>query len=322
MEHASHPTGMDRRNRHRARQWAMGASLAVSFLMLAGKLTAAYLTGSTAIFSDAAESVIHLVATGFAGFSLWYAATPPDTSHPYGHGKIAYFASAVEGVLILAAACGILWTGIQDLMRGPEVHRIGTGLYILGGLTVVNLALGWYLIRVGRRTNTLVLVSNGQHVMTDMWTSLGVIVGVGLVGLTGITWLDPVVAIVVAVNILWTAGTLLRRSVYGLMDAADPSATKRILDVLDDAVDERVIAEYHQVRHRRAGDQVWVEYHLMVPGDMPIHEAHARSHEVEDRVDALFPDSDVHVTAHLEPRRHAEAHPEGHTEPVDPLREA
>jgi len=299
----------------------MGASLAVSFLMLGGKLAAAYLTGSTAIFSDAAESVIHLFATGFAGFSLWYAATPPDTSHPYGHGKISYFASAFEGALILVAACGILWTAVQDLMTGPEVHRIGTGLYILGGLTAVNLALGRYLIHVGRRTNTLVLISNGQHVMTDMWTSLGVIVGVALVGWTGVSWLDPAVAILVAGNILWTAGLLLRRSVYGLMDAADPSATKQILDVLTEAQDERVIAAFHQVRHRRAGDQVWVEYHLMFPGDMPIHEAHDRSHAVEDRVDDLFPDSDVHVTAHLEPRRHAEAHPEDHSEPADPLRQ-
>ncbi len=299
----------------------MGASLAVSFLMLGGKLAAAYLTGSTAIFSDAAESVIHLFATGFAGFSLWYAATPPDTSHPYGHGKISYFASAFEGALILVAACGILWTAVQDLMTGPEVHRVGTGLYILGALTAVNLALGRYLIYVGRRTNTLVLISNGQHVLTDMWTSLGVIVGVALVGWTGISWLDPAVAILVAGNILWTAGLLLRRSVYGLMDAAEPSATKQILDVLTDAQDERVIAAFHQVRHRRAGDQVWVEYHLMFPGDMPIHEAHDRSHAVEEEVDALFPDSEVHVTAHLEPRRHAEAHPEDHHEPADPLRQ-
>lgn len=298
----------------------MVASFLVSFLMLAGKITAAYLTGSTAILSDAAESVIHLFATGFAGFSLWYAATPPDPDHPYGHGKISYFASAVEGTLILIAAAGIAWTAVHDLIAGAELQQLDIGLYLIGGLTIVNLVLGQYLIRTGRRTNSIVLVSNGQHVMTDMWTSLGVVVGVGLVWLTGIRWLDPAVGLLVAGNILWTASRLLRRSVHGLMDEADPEATRALLDELSSAVDEDLIAGVHQVRHRRSGDQVWIEYHLMFPGDMPIHEAHARSHEVEDRVDALFPDEEVHVTAHLEPRRHDEAHPDEHREPADPLR--
>ena len=298
----------------------MMASLLVSFLMLAGKVTATYLTGSTAILSDAAESVIHLFATGFAGFSLWYAATPPDPGHPYGHGKIAYFASAVEGTLILLAALGVAWTAVRDLMVGASLQRLDVGLYLIAGLTLVNLALGQYLIRTGRRTNSLVLVSNGQHVMTDMWTSLGVVVGVGLVWLTSLQWLDPVVGLLVAGNILWTASGLLRRSVYGLLDEADPEATKALLDELGTAVEEDLIAGFHQVRHRRSGDQVWIEYHLMFPGDMPIHEAHARSHQVEDRVDALFPDEDAYVTAHLEPRRHDEAHPDQHREPTDPLR--
>jgi len=299
----------------------MSLSLGVSFVMLVGKLGAAYLTGSTAIFSDAVESVIHLFATGFAGFSLWYASTPPDPDHPYGHGKIAYFASAVEGTLILLAAVGIGWMAVHDLMIGPDLQRLDQGLYVIGALTAINLGLGWYLVRTGRRTNSLVLVSNGQHVLTDMWTSLGVIVGVGLVWLTGIRWLDPAVGLLVAVNILWTATSLLRRSVYGLMDEADPDATQALLDELAEAKEEGVIAEFHQVRHRRAGDQVWIEYHLMFPGDMTIEEAHARSHDVEDEVDALFPDDDVHVTAHLEPRRHDDNHPEGHREPADPLRE-
>lgn len=311
----------DRSSAAAARKRAMAASLGVSFLMLVGKVGAAVLTGSTAILSDAAESVIHLFATGFAGFSLWYAATPPDPDHPYGHGKISYFASAVEGTLILIAACIIGWAAVRDLLVGTTLQQIDVGLYLLGGLTVVNLALGQYLVRVGRRTNSLVLISNGQHVMTDMWTSFGVIAGVGLVGLTGIQWLDPAVALLVAANILWTAKDLLRRSVYGLLDEADRDATQALLDELDATKADGVIAEFHQVRHRRAGDQVWVEYHLMFPGDMSIREAHARSHDVEDRVDALFPDDTVHVTAHLEPRRHDEAHPEGHREPADPLRQ-
>ena len=321
MDTSDSQTDTRRADAEAAQRRAMALSLGVSFLMLAGKLGAAYLTGSTAIFSDAAESVIHLFATGFAGFSLWYAATPPDPDHPYGHGKIAYFASAVEGTLILLAAGTIGWVAVRDLLAGPDLRQLNLGLYLLGALTLINLALGGYLIRTGRRTNSLVLVSNGQHVMTDMWTSLGVIVGVGLVWLTGLRWLDPAVGLLVAANILWTALGLLRRSAHGLMDEADPEATQALLDKLAAAKEAGTIAEFHQVRHRRSGDQVWVEYHLMFPGDMTIEDAHARSHDVEDRVDALFPDDEVHVTAHLEPRRHDDNHPEGHREPADPLRE-
>ena len=300
----------------------MAASMAVSFVMLVGKIVAASLTGSAAIFSDAAESVVHLFATGFASFSLWYAATPPDQNHPYGHGKVAYFASAVDGVLILVAAIGIVWTAVTDLVTGTELYRLDIGIYLLVALTGINLLLGWYLVRTGRRTNSIVLVSNGQHVLTDMWTSLGVVAGVGLVWLTGIRWLDPVVAILVAINIVWTASGLIRRSIYGLMDKADQEATERILDVLARARDAGVITDFHQVRHRRTGDEVWVEYHLMFPGKMTIDAAHEASHRVEDEIDELFPAHDVHVTAHMEPVRHDDAHPDHHFEPADPLREA
>jgi cation diffusion facilitator family transporter len=299
----------------------MVVSLLVSLLMLVGKGAAAYLTGSTAISSDAAESVIHLFATGFAGVSLWYAATPPDPEHPYGHGKVSYFAAAVEGGLILAAAISIGALAIQDLRTGTALQSLDTGLYMLAGLTLINLVLGQYLVRTGRRTNTLVLVSNGQHVMTDMWTSLGVVGGVGLVWATGIRWLDPAIGLLVAANILWTAAHLLRRALYGLMDEADPEATQALLSKLAEARARGTVAEFHQVRHRRSGNQVWIEYHLMFPGSMSIEEAHARSHDVEDQVDALFPDAAVHVTAHLEPRRHDDNHPADHREPADPLRD-
>lgn len=302
------------------RRRAMAVSLLVSFLMLVGKGIAAYLTGSAAIFSDAAESVIHLFATAFAGFSLWYAATPPDTNHLYGHGKIAYFASGFEGGLILVAALSIMYAAVRDLLMGPELQQLGDGLAIIAGLSVVNAGLGWYLIRTGREYNSVVLVSNGQHVITDMWTSVGVVGGIALVWLTDIVWLDPVVAILVACNILWTAGRLIRRSARGLMERADTDATEQILDTLNRAMEHDVIENFHQVRHRRINDQVWVEYHLLFPEEMSITEAHDRSHLVEDAVSRLFPKDDVHVTAHLEPIAHDAYHPEGHQEPADPLR--
>ena len=297
----------------------MGVSLGVSFLMLGGKLAAYYITGSAAIFSDAAESVIHVLATAFVSYSLWYAIQPPDVRHPYGHGKMAYFSSGFEGGLILIAALVILYSAIRSLIEGPELRQLSVGLLLVAGLTVVNLGLGFYLIRVGRKAHSLVLVSNGQHVLTDMWTSLGVLVGVGLVWLTDLVWLDPVVAIAMALNILWTATRLMREAFAGLMERADEQDTATILAELDRAVAAKVITDYHQLRHRRVNDQVWIEYHLHFPAGLRLTEAHDRSHAVEEAVAALFPGVRVHVTAHLEPDAHDLAHPEGHEEPADPL---
>ena len=287
--------------------------------MLAGKLGAYFLTGSAAIFSDASESVVHLLATAFVGFSLWYSFQPADTGHPYGHGKIAYFSSGFEGMLIIIAAVSIIYMAVEDLIHGADLSQLDLGLGILAGLTMVNLILGLYLIRTGRKYNNLVLVSNGQHVLTDMWTSLGVLAGVGLVWLTGILWFDPVVAIIVAVNIVWTGARLLRGSISGLMERADDAETSALLNMLDSACHEGIISGFHQLRYRRVHDQVWIEYHLLFPKDLSITEAHARSHAVEDRVGALFPRDEVYVTAHLEPDHHAEAHPAAYAEPADPL---
>lgn len=297
----------------------MASSLFVSVLMLGGKLAAFGVTGSAAIFSDAAESVIHLFATLFVGFSLWYAFQPPDTGHPYGHGKIAYFSSGFEGGLIFVAALTVLYSAGRALWLGPELRQLGLGLALVAGLGAVNLLLGVYLVRVGRQHNSLVLVSNGRHVLTDVWTSLGVVLGVALVWVTGLAWLDPLVAILVAFHLGWTGLRLLRQAFEGLMERADTASTAALLATLDDAVRRRVITGYHQVRHRRVNDQVWVEYHLHFDDALSLAEAHARSHDVEEAVAALFAQDEVVVTAHLEPETHEEAHPEGHREPGDPL---
>lgn len=301
------------------RRRAVALSIAVAFLMLGGKLTAYVLTGSAAIFSDAMESVVHLLATIFVGFSLWYSFQPPDTGHPYGHGKIAYFSSGFEGVLILIAGIAIVVTAVGDLIRGPSLSRLDLGLGMIGALALVNLLLGIYLIRTGKRYNNLVLISNGEHVLTDMWTSLGVLLGILLVRLTGLSWLDPAVAIMLAANIMFSGGRLVRQSVRGLMERADDGYTRSILEVLETARQEGIISNYHQVRHRRVHDQLWVEYHLLFPVDLSITRAHDLSHLVEDRIAVRF-DDEVYVTAHLEPDHHDDAHPDGHAEPIDPLR--
>lgn len=321
--HAGHDHGHDTPAEHEmtpeaehAQRWAMRASLGIAVLMLVGKLYAFVLTGSAAIFSDALESVVHLGATGMAAFSLWYARQPADHKHPYGHGKIAYFSSGIEGALIAVAGAAIVWESVRALVEGSELQNLGVGLAITGGLGLVNLALGLFLIRTGKRTNSLVLVANGHHVLTDMWTSLGVLVGVALVLMTGQAWLDPVVALIMGLNILWTSGSLMRTAGRGLMDSADPDATARVLDVLREAGE---IDGFHHVRHRRVNDRVFLEQHLLFEDDLPLHEAHRRASAVEARQRALFPESLVQITSHLEPLSHE--HEEGvpHDAVVDVL---
>lgn len=279
----------------------MGASLGIAFLMLGGKFVAYSITGSSAIYSDALESVVHLFATGFAAFSFWYALRPPDDEHPYGHGKIAYFSAGFEGGLIMVAAFMIIAVSVEALITGPELARLDVGMLITAGLMVVNLALGLSLVAVGNRHDNLVLSANGRHVLTDMWTSLGVLVGIALVYLTEITWIDPVAGILVALNILWTAFGLVRRAVQGLMDKVDPVVTASILKVLDDAVARSVMLGHHKVRHRLVNSTYWVDYHIQFPDALSITEAHERAHRIEDSVRALFHGRPVIVTAHLEP---------------------
>ena len=299
---------------------AMAAGVAGALLVLAGKGAAYVLTGSAAFLSDAGESVTHVLATGLAAFSLWYAAEPPDPGHPYGHGKVAYLAAGAQGALILVAALGILYAAGRSFVQGPMLRDLGAGLALTAGVAGFNFVLGRYLIRTGRRTGSLVLKANGQDVMTDVWTSVGVLLGVGLVWLTGEAWLDPLVATLVALNILHTAYGLLRRAVEGLMEKAHPEATRRILGALEEAEQEALIDGFHQVRHRRVENTLWIDCHLLFPDAMPVAEAHRRTTEVEAALEDRFPDAtNVHVTAHLEPAAHERAHPTGHREPDDPL---
>ncbi|MCC6696408.1 MAG: cation transporter [Candidatus Hydrogenedentes bacterium] len=290
----------------------MTASLATAILMLAGKMFAYVMTGSAAILSDAAESVVHIAATGVAGFSLWYARQSPDRAHPYGHGKIAYFSAGFEGAMILSAAAFIYYSSILELIEGPDLKHLGLGIIITGALCLVNLALGLFLVRVGRSRNSLILVANGKHVLTDMWTSAGVVIGVVIVQVTNYVWLDPIVAILVATNILKEGIGLIHGASKGLLDQADPSKTPLILKVLDEAVAQGRVTDYHQLRHRQSNDVIWVEVHLQVPGETSTDTAHGIATSIEDAIEGLFPGFIVNVTSHVEPEQHDAAHPQGH----------
>lgn len=299
----------------------MAASLATAVLMLIGKLTAYAMTGSTAILSDAIESVVHILATSLAAFSLWWSHQEACERHPYGHGKIAYFSAGFEGAIIVVAALLIFYAAAQDLISGKPPGRLGVGIAITAGLAVVNLVLGTALVRVGRRRNALILVANGKHVLTDMWTSFGVVVGIGLVWATGLHWIDPLVAALVGCNILWEAAALIRKSVCGLLDAVEPEYTRPLLACLEGfAADDR-IEGFHQLRHRRANDTMWVEVHLLMPGRMHVSHAHRVATDIENAIQALFPAYQVYITSHIEPATHDRAHPAGHAGLQDPYDE-
>ncbi len=298
-------------------QRAMAWSLIVAVLMLVGKLTAYFVTGSTAILSDATESVIHIVATGLAAWSTWYAKQPPSPSHPYGYGKIAYFSAGFEGALILLAAFAIMYQAGMALWVGPQLRKLDVGFFVIATLSVVNLVLGLYLIRTGKKHNSLILVANGQHVLTDMWTSAAVVVGVGVVWATGILFLDPLFAIAAALHIMYSAVSLMRRSFLGMMEAVEPEESQKVLDTLELAVEQQQISGFHQLRLRRVYNRVWVEVHLLMSGSISVEAAHQRACRVEAEIGSLFPQDHVTITSHLEPKDHEQAHPDGHSDSVD-----
>ncbi len=300
------------------RKIALTASLLVAVVMLAGKLTAYFLTHSAALLSDAVESVVHGAATSFAAFSLWYAAQPADANHPYGHRRIAYFSAGFEGALVLAAALAVIWSGLVGLIHGTDLRHLGLGFTIAAALTLVNLVLGLVLVRVGRKHNALILVSNGKHVLADVLTTGAAIIGVGLVLLTGREWLDPLAALFIGVVIMVSGVRLLRTSFAGLMDHVDPELMQGLVAGLQLQVRDRVITGFHQLRCRRTDDEIWVDVHVLIPGELSLAEAHVRVTQVENAIRPLFPQDTVHITTHLEPADHEAAHPEGHEDTRDP----
>ena len=286
---------------------AMGLSLGVGVLMLAGKTAAYWLTGSAAILSDAAESVVHVIAVAFAAFSLWLNARPANSRFLYGYEKISFFSAGFEGALIALAAVFIIVEAIIKWMAGLQIERLGLGTILVAAAAIINAFLGWYLIHAGRRANSLILEANGRHVLTDSWTSFGVVAGLCLVMLTGWKPFDPLLAIAVALNILWSGGRLVMRSIGGLMDYSDP-ATGRILSEKLDRLSEEFGCTYHGLRYRDTGHRLLVEMHLLFPYRTSLGEAHRIATRLEERL-AQELGSPVEVITHLESLEdHAEVH--------------
>jgi len=242
---------------HDAR-FAMRISLIVGVLMLAGKMTAYLLTGSAAIFSDAAESVVHVVAVAFAVFSLWLSIRPAVPQFQYGYERIAFFSAGFEGAMIVLAAGSIVVTAIQKWRHGLVLDNLGHGMVLIVVAGILNAALGWYLLRIGRRNHSLILEADGKHVLTDSWTSFGVVAGLLLVMMTGWKPFDPLVAFAIAANILWSGGRLIWQSLKGLLDYSDPKVGHQIRSRLD-AICEDLGLQYHGVRFRTTGYRQIIE---------------------------------------------------------------
>jgi cation diffusion facilitator family transporter len=292
-------------------QYAMRLSLAIGVLMLVGKVSAFVLTGSAAILSDALESVIHVLAVAFAAFSLRLSAKPADRKFPYGYERIAFVSAGFEGALIVLAAFSIIWTAVGKWLHGLEIERLGTGVLLVAAASIVNGALGWYLVRTGRRTGSIILEANGKHVLTDCWTSVGVVGGLCLVLITGWLPFDPIVAIAVALNIIWSGAHLVYRSVGGLMDYADPDRTSRVLAAIEPLCRDLGFT-HHGLRVRHTGHRMLVEIHLLFPFAVTLGDAHRRATVLEQHlVQAL--DEEVEVVTHLESLEdHAAVHRYAH----------
>jgi cation diffusion facilitator family transporter len=271
--------------------WAAVATIAL-------KGVAWWVTGSVGLLSDALESFVNLAAAGMMLAMLALAARPPDEEHAFGYSKAEYFASGLEGTLILAAAALIAVAAIERLLAPQPLAHIGPGLAISAVASAINFGVARVLVRAGREHRSIALEADAQHLMTDVWTSAGVVLGVGVVALTGWLVLDPLIALAVAAHILWAGVRLVRRSVLGLLDRAVPAAERRAIDAVLDEFRGQGIA-FHALRTRQAAGRSFVSMHVLVPGDWSVQRGHDVLEAVEARVRGVLPG--VTVFTHLEP---------------------
>jgi cation diffusion facilitator family transporter len=281
------------------RMVAIGTSLAVSVLLMVAKFYTFHITRSSAVFSDALESIINVAAAGFAMVSIWMAAQPPDSDHPYGHGKIEYFSAGFEGALIIVAAIGIFKTGLSHLAMPRPLANLEAGLAILAGAAVINLLLGFWLVRVGKKTDSLALIADGKHVLTDVYTSVGVVAGLFLVGYTQWLWLDGAIACLVGINILFTGIQLVRQSFSALMHQSDPVLLETISGLLERHRKPAWI-DIHQLRAWRSGNFVNIDLHLVLPRDYQLDRAHAEADALEKLLIGHF-EGNATVLVHMDP---------------------
>ncbi len=273
-------------------------SIAAALATILLKGWAWWLTGSVGLLSDALESFVNLAGAMMALAMLTLAAMPADENHAHGHGKAEYFSSAFEGFLILVAAVAIGYAAIERLLNPQPLEAVGIGLAVSVVASIINLATSRVLMGVGKKYKSITLEADAHHLLTDVWTSAGVILGVGLVWLTGWLWLDPVIALLVALNIVWTGWQLLQRSAAGLMDISIPEEELKAIETILDSY-RRQGLEFHALRTRQAGARAFITVHLLVPGAWTIKQGHDWSERIEADIRRAV--THAHITTHLEP---------------------
>lgn len=277
-------------------------SLIIGFLMFIGKMGAYLLTNSAAILSDALESVVHIIATSFAFFSLYLSVKPPDKKYPYGYGKIEYFSAGFEGALIIIAALSILYFAGKAIIFGSDIKQVDIGAVIIFTASVVNVILGLYLIRSGKKTNSIILTADGKHVLTDAFTSIGAFIALLLVLFTNINLFDPLVAILLAINIMWTGKKLVHESVMGLMNNTKEDKLNEIAEYLEKERNKHAKwIDIHLFRYWKSGDKYFADFHLTVPNYMTVTEGHFTAHDLEDVFKKIFQSEAVESLVHLDP---------------------
>jgi cation diffusion facilitator family transporter len=248
-------------------------SLVGGFVIFSAKMAAWFLTGSSAVLSDALESTVNVVAATFAVFAVRFAAQPADRDHPYGHGKIEFLSAAFEGGLISFAAVMIVYAAAEQLVRGPELRRLDLGLFVTAAAGGANLLLGSFVLRHGRKLGSPTLVADGKHILSDVWTTAGVLTGLLLVRLTGVVWLDPIAALAVGLLLARTGVRLVRESVAALLDAEDPELLERLVRAFNESPIDG-LGGVHRLRAIRSGGVVHVDAHIFVPEHWTVAQAH------------------------------------------------
>src|SRR3954468_12593752 len=273
-------------------------SLATSVVAITLKFLAYYLTGSVGLLSDAVESIVNIVAALVALAVLAYAEEKPDAEHNFGHEKAQYFSSGIEGALIFVASGAIMWAAIPRLVNPQEIEQVSLGLVLSVLASIANAGCAWLMLRAARDHRSITLEADARHLLTDVWTTVGVLIGVVLVSITGWLRLDPIIAIAVAIQILWTGWHLIMRSFQGLMDRAIPDEDRAAIVAVLETLRHQG-GDYHRLRTRVAGAKSFVDVHILVPGQMSVQAGHDLVEKLENEIQARLPH--VEVLTHLEP---------------------
>jgi cation diffusion facilitator family transporter len=273
-------------------------SMAAAVMTIALKTGAYYLTGSVGLLSDALESIVNLLTALAAFWALSFAATPADEDHPFGHDKAEYFSSGLESILIIITAIGIVAIALPKFLTPQPLEQIGLGLTLSLVATTINGVVAWILLRAGRRLRSITLRADAHHLLTDVWTSVGITVGILIVQLTGWTLIDPMIAILVAVHILLSGVHLLQETAAGLLDTAMPIADRNQIANIFSIYEQRGI-HFHALRTRVSGSRGFVTFHVLVPGSWTVQQGHDLCEEVEAAIAQVLPGT--HIVAHMEP---------------------